>query len=88
MSGVRDKGFRGWIVAAGLALSFFSVCGCYGYSFGVLLPRIIEETGWLSRDLSWAFAIHTIIFSVVGPLAGWIIIKVGARRNLIFGHLA
>jgi len=88
MSGTSKKGFRGWIVAAGLALSFFSVCGCYGYSFGVLLPRIIEEMGWLSRDLSWAFAIHTIVFSVVGPLAGWIIIKVGARRNLIFGHLA
>ncbi|MFC2019917.1 MFS transporter [Chloroflexota bacterium] len=87
MSGARDKGFRGWIVAAGLALSFFSVCGCYGYSFGVLLPRIIEETGWLWRDTSWAFAIHTVVFSLIGPLVGWLIVKVGARRNFVFGHL-
>ncbi|MFH1775376.1 MAG: MFS transporter [Chloroflexota bacterium] len=84
---VDNKGFYGWTVTAGLVIIYLSSCGTYGFAFGVFLPRIVEDMGWLSGDLSLAFSIHTWIFLALGPVVGWSIARFGARRNLLLGNL-
>ncbi|MFC2018491.1 MFS transporter [Chloroflexota bacterium] len=86
-TGAGGKGFYGWVVVVGLALIYFSICGTFAYSFAVFLPSISEELHWNRTTLSGAFTLYSVLFSLLGPLSGWSIVRFGARKNLIWGNL-
>ena len=46
-----------------------------------------HEFGWSSTQLSWAFSLTRVEGSVMGPISGYLIEKLGARRMVLVGLL-
>ncbi len=79
--------FYGWYLpAAALVMTL-----CYGifliYGFGVLLPSIIEETGWSRAEAAGVYGILTAEVGLLGPVYGTIISRFGSRVPMIFGSV-
>ncbi|MFH1775323.1 MAG: MFS transporter [Chloroflexota bacterium] len=81
------KGFRGWVVVGGLLSVYLALIGIYTLSFGVFLPSITGELGWSREMISGAYLLHSVLFCLLGPVAGLSITRLGARANLVMGNL-
>ncbi|MBN1566556.1 MAG: MFS transporter [Acidobacteria bacterium] len=79
-------GFYGWINVATASI-IGVVGGFYLISFGYLLPYLVRDFGWNRGDVSWAATINMIAMGICGPIAGFFIVKYGARRSILFGNL-
>jgi len=61
--------------------------GFYIISFGYLLPFLLSEFGWNRGTTSLAAAINLIAMGLCGPIAGFFIVKYGARLSMILGNI-
>lgn len=85
-SRTSEKGFYGWVNVT--VASFMGVIGgFYMVSFGQLLPSLVEDFGWNRGTASLAVTINMIAMGLCGPIAGFFIVKYGARRSIVFGNL-
>ena len=55
----------------------------YSYVFGALNPDIMAETGWTKSMLSAARAPQLWVMALASPLAGFLVVRVGARAVLV-----
>jgi MFS family permease len=55
----------------------------YSYVFGALNPDIMAETGWTKSMLSGARAPQLWVMALASPLAGFLVVRVGARAVLV-----
>jgi MFS family permease len=79
----KKKGFYGWAVVAGAGLRLFSQTGTLTYSLSVFLPTICEHFNWTRAAVSGAVSLRGMLMGILGPLAGIMIGKFGARKMLI-----
>jgi MFS family permease len=87
------KFFYGWWVvltaATGLLLGYAPI---FVFSFGVFVKSLVNEFHSSRTQISLAFTLANVMFSVSSPLAGRLVDRFGARRvilpgTLIFGFL-
>jgi MFS family permease len=87
------KFFYGWWVvltaATGLLLGYAPI---FVFSFGVFVKSLVKEFHSNRTQISLAFTLANVMFSVSSPLAGRLVDRFGARRvilpgTLVFGFL-
>ena len=85
-SRTSEKGFYGWVNVA-VASIMGVIGGFYMVSFSYLLPYLVKDFGWNRGTVSLAATINMIAMGLCGPIAGFFIVKHGARRSIIFGNI-
>ncbi|MBI2881079.1 MAG: MFS transporter [Candidatus Tectomicrobia bacterium] len=76
--------FYGWFVV-GISFLTLAVGGSTNGSFSVFYVAILEEFGWSRADTAGAFSLSMLLFSVCGPLVGYLLDRFGARRVMPLG---
>jgi len=76
--------FYGWVVTVA---AFTVLATSYGiqFSFGVLLPRIVEDTGWSRAEISLAFSVYIFGYSALSVFSGVLTDRLGPRRVIAIG---
>lgn len=75
---------RGWIAVAVVFVNLAMVYGIW-YSFSVFLVAFLRDFGWSRSTVAGAFSVFVIVHGVLGPLNGWLMGRVGARRIILVG---
>jgi MFS family permease len=81
-----ENGFYGWVNVA-VASIMGVIGGFYMVSFSYLLPYLVKDFGWNRGTVSLAATINMIAMGLCGPIAGFFIVKHGARRSIFFGNI-
>jgi MFS family permease len=80
--------FYGWWVvltaATGLLLGYAPI---FVFSFGVFVKSLVREFHSNRTQISLAFTLANVMFSVSSPLAGRLVDRLGARRVILPGAL-
>jgi len=76
--------FYGWTVV-GICFLTLAVGGSTNGSFSIFYVAILKEFHWSRADTAGAFSLSMLVFSVCGPLVGWLMDRFGARRVMPFG---
>jgi len=79
------KIFYGWWMVLAAAFSQFLVGGTFYYGFTVFFNPIRQTFGWTAAVTSVAFTLQRLEFGIMGPIAGYLVDKLGPRRLVIFG---
>jgi MFS family permease len=83
-----EKVFYGWWVvltaATGLFLGYAPI---FVFSFGVFVKSLVKEFHSNQTQISLAFTLANVMFSVSSPLAGRLVDRFGARRVILPGTL-
>lgn len=80
----RGRGvFYGWwmVLATGILNGFGA--GVHFYGFSVFFNPMREEFGWTRAQMAGVFSLARLEGGIEGPLAGWLIDNVGARKMFI-----
>ena len=51
------------------------------------MPILQQNFGWTTTQLSWAFTLTRVEGTVMGPIAGWGVDKLGPRKMVVIGLL-
>jgi MFS family permease len=81
-----EKGFYGWVNVA-VTSTMGMVSPLYLISFGYFLPFLVKDLGWERWAASLASTIFNIVMGICGPLAGYFIVKHGAKRAILIGNI-
>jgi MFS family permease len=85
-SRTSENGFYGWVNVT-VASIMGVIGGFYLVSFSYLLPYLVRDFGWNRGTVSLAATINMIAMGLCGPIAGFFIVKHGARRSIFFGNI-
>ena len=83
MSNPAHERARGWAVVAILFLSMGSTIGAAQYSFGLFVPPIESAFSWSRTQISASLS-FVAVGSLVAPLLGRLMDRLGARPILVF----
>jgi MFS family permease len=86
ISRTSENGFYGWVNVV-LTSIMGVIGGFYMVSFSYLLPYLVDDFGWNRGTASLAATINMIAMGLCGPISGYLIVKYGARRCMVFGNL-
>jgi MFS family permease len=73
-----------WLVAVSCVINAFGV-GTFFYGFSTFFNPMIAEFGWSRTMMSGVFSLSRLEGGIEGPLVGWLIDRIGARRVLLVG---
>lgn len=79
------KVFYGWWIVLGAFVMQTLTSGLSNRAFGFYLPRFVEEFGWSRALISLAFSLSQLESSVLGPIQGWLIDRIGPRNVIRIG---
>lgn len=74
--------FYGWWIAASTFVCLFVMVGLIYYGLPVFYTELIKEFKWSRAALTAPYAFSVLL---VGPFAGFLIDRYGARRAMLFG---
>lgn len=77
--------FYGWWIVLACATIHFYIGAVFYYGFGAFFTPLIREFGWSRAAASFAFSLQRLEGGIVGPIVGFIIDRLGARKLIIFG---
>ncbi|MDF1643169.1 MAG: MFS transporter [Pseudomonadales bacterium] len=77
--------FYGWRLLAVLAFVYFLSIGSIFYGFSVVMPQMIEATGWSRAQASAGFSVVTVALGFGGPLVAYLIRRFSARLTMTCG---
>lgn len=80
----KRKLFYGWVVVGVTVLTLLVSAGIRAAP-GVLILPLERETGWSRTLLSTAVSIGLLLFGFAGPLAGWLVDRLGPRIVMVGG---
>jgi len=86
----RDRGqrvfgiYQGWVVVIAVMLTL-AISSGGRFLFGVVLIPVTEEYGWSRAEMALAVTISVIALSILQPLIGILVDRLGSRRILIAG---
>jgi MFS family permease len=83
----RKKIFYGWWIVVAAAFNHFFGGGTFYYGFTVFFNPIKNAFGWTSASTSLAFTFQKLEQGVLGPLAGYLVDRVGPRKLMFFGWI-
>jgi sugar phosphate permease len=81
----KRKIFYGWWIVFVAALMHFFGGGTFYYGFTVFFNPIRNTFGWTAAETSLAFTLQKLEQGALGPVAGFLVDKVGPRRLMLFG---
>jgi len=85
MQAVRARGlFYGWVVVGVTVVTLLVSAGIRAAP-GVLIVPLEQDTGWSRSLLSFAVSIGLLLFGFAGPLAGWLVDRMGPRAVMLGG---
>jgi sugar phosphate permease len=79
----REK--QGWIMVASLFATLFLIFGSGYNTAGVFVTPLIKEFGWKRAKVSFLQSVLAASAGFSGPLAGWLLDRVEARRIMVVG---
>ena len=87
VSGPADSWLKrhyGWVVAIGSGLLMF-LNSQFVYTFGVLLPSLIQEFGWSRAAVSSIATMRAVTTGVLSPITGRLSDRYGSRKLILGG---
>jgi MFS family permease len=80
--------FYGWVIVL-VCFVLMSLVFGIRFSFGVFFDALARSEGfaWTRGDTAVAFSISMLMLAVLGPLAGWLLDRLGSRRVITIGLL-
>lgn len=81
---LKSRFFYGWVVV-GICFLTLAVGGATNGSFSIFYVAMLKEFHWSRADTAGAFSLSMLVFSVCGPLVGWLIDRFGTRKVMPFG---
>lgn len=81
----RRKIFYGWWIVLASAVLNFLAGGAFVYGFTVFFNPIRDTFGWSAAVTSVAFVFQRLEQGVLGPLAGFLVDRVGPRKLMFVG---
>jgi MFS family permease len=83
-SAPKSTFFYGWVVV-GICFLTLAVGGATNGSFSIFYVAMLKEFHWSRADAAGAYSLSMLLFSVCGPLVGWLIDRYGTRKVMPFG---
>ncbi|MFH1382340.1 MAG: MFS transporter [Chloroflexota bacterium] len=83
----RRKIFYGWWMVLATAVLYFFSGGTFYYGFTVFFNPIRETFGWNAAVTSIAFVFQRLEQGVMGPVAGFLVDRVGPRKLMVPGWI-
>jgi MFS family permease len=84
---INPRTYYGWyIVYAGMGLQLLQNA-LLGAAYGSYVVVLREQFGWSKTALSGAAALREVESGVTGPIQGWLLDRLGARRVISIGLL-
>lgn len=80
-----QRSFYGWWIATSTFVCLFVMVGLIYYGLPTFYTELIREFGWSRADLTKPYFFSVLL---VGPFAGFLIDRYGARRAMLFGIVA
>ncbi len=81
---IGKRPFYGWIIiGVGVVTQFFQ--GIASQGFGTYMVRLQEQFGWSRAVLAGPRSVTQVENSVLGPLEGWMVDRLGPRRVVTVG---
>ena len=77
--------FYGWVLAALGSLIIAMAAGPLYYGLAIWNPVLRNVFGWTAGQMAGAFAITQVQEGVLGPVTGFLVEKLGARRMVLIG---
>ena len=82
---VRER--QAWIIAASVFVTLFLVWGGGVNTGPVFLPPLLKYFGWTRARVSTLGSAGALMAGVCGPLVGWLVDRIEARRVMLLGAL-
>ena len=76
---------QGWLTVASLFVTLFLIFGSGYNTAGVFVTPLIKEFGWKRAKISFLQSVLAASAGFGGPLAGWLLDRVEARRVMVIG---
>ncbi len=78
---------QAWIIAASVFVTLFLVWGGGVNTGPVFLPPLLKYFGWSRARVSTLGSAGALMGGACGPLVGWLVDRVGARRVMLLGAI-
>jgi MFS family permease len=78
--------FYGWVIV-GICFLTLAVGGATNGSFSIFYVAMLNEFHWSRADAAGAYSLSMLLFSICGPLVGWLIDRFGTRKVMPCGVL-
>ncbi len=78
---------QAWIIAASVFVTLFLVWGGGVNTGPVFLPPLLKHFGWTRARVSTLGSAGALIAGVCGPIVGWLVDRIDARRVMLAGVL-
>lgn len=76
------RSFYGWWIAASTFVCLFVMVGLIYYGLPIFYTELLREFGWSRAKLTAPYAFSVLL---IGPFAGFLIDRYGARRAMLLG---
>ena len=78
---------QAWIIAASVFVTLFLVWGGGVNTGPVFLPPLLKYFGWTRARVSTLGSAGALMAGACGPLVGWLVDRIEARRVMLLGAL-
>ena len=75
-----------WVIV-GVAAVMRLFSSSFRSSSSILIPRLVESFGWSYTAVGFGFALQWVVSGMLGPTAGWVGDRYGARVAMTLGAL-
>ena len=82
---IRER--QPWIIAASVFVTLFLVWGGGVNTGPVFLPPLLKYFGWTRARVSTLGSAGALMAGVCGPLVGWLVDRIEARRVMLLGAI-
>ena len=73
-----------WLAVIGAVIMVIGTVPLF-QALSLWLPVLSQNFGWTPFQLSWAFTLTRVEGTVLGPIAGWGVDKLGPRKMVAIG---
>ena len=81
---VRGMFYGWWLAVIGAVIMVIGTVPLF-QALSLWLPVLSQNFGWTPFQMSWAFTLTRVEGTVMGPIAGWGVDKLGPRKMVVIG---
>ena len=83
---VRGMFYGWWLAVIGAVIMVIGTVPLF-QALSLWMPILQQNFNWTTTQLSWAFTLTRVEGTVMGPIAGWGVDKLGPRKMVVIGLL-